>query len=317
MKTKFVKDLEKHDQLSEEQFVLISYKKNLTKSGDEYYRIELGDKTGIIGGNIWSDNIRNCEPDAIEEGKIVKVYGKIEEYKDAKQVNVISLGIAKEYSLNDFVATSKRDLEEMWKEFNGFLEEITSSDIKALLENLFSNEELQKKFKTHPAGEKVHHAFQGGLIEHILEMLDLAKIILKHYPEANKDIVYAGIVFHDIGKINEIDNLGIRFERTLKGNLLGHIIQSYEILLANIPDNFPENLLVRLKHVILSHHGILEYGSPVLPMTIEASIVSEVDMTSSRVRQYQKIMQENAESQKDFSERDFYLGTKVYLKQTD
>ena len=290
MKNKYVKDLEKHDQLSEEQFVLMNYKKNLTKSGDEYYRIELGDKTGTIGGNIWADNIVNCEPDAIEEGKIVKVFGKVEEYKSAKQINVLALGVASEYEMNDFVATSKRDLDEMWEEFKGFLGEIENEDIKKLMKNLFSNKEVSDKFKTHPAAEKVHHAFQGGLIEHVLEMLDLAKVMLKHYPEANKDIVYAGIIFHDMGKIEELDNLGVRFERTLKGNLLGHIMQSYEMLIEYAPEDFPEDLLIKIKHIILSHHGVLEYGSPVLPMTIEASIVSEVDVTSSKVRQYQKIM---------------------------
>lgn len=314
MKSIFVKDLKKNDILSEENFVMRSIKKNTTKAGDTYLRIELADKTGIIAGNIWNNKIENCEEDALQEGKVVKVWAKIEEFKGQLQVNVTSVGISGDYDESDFIATSDRDIDEMWNEFNQHIDSIPNDDVKNLISTVIKDKEIANRVKFHPAAEKLHHAFRGGMIHHMLEMYDIADIVLSYYPEANISLVKAGIFFHDLGKIFEIDDNITSYTRSLKGNLLGHIAMSYEILVKFAPDNFPDEILTQIKHIVLSHHGLLEYGSPVMPMTIEANIVHQIDNLSSKTRQYQRILSENEGSEEQFSGRDFAIGTKVFLK---
>lgn len=314
MKEYFVKDLKKNDQFSEEPFVVIKSQKNTARNGSEYYRVELGDKTGSVNGNIWADNIGNCEVENLVEGNIVKAWGKVEEYKGQAQLNITALGLTEDYEDADFMKVTERNPEEMWEEFKVHLAKMEDEDIKGFLLQIFKDKEIAEQYKVHPAAQRVHHEFQHGLLEHVMEMLDLSDVMLKYYPEADASLVKAGIILHDIGKLVELENQKITVNRTVPGGLIGHIIQGYEFVIKNIPEDFPEDKLLKLKHIILSHHGILEYGSPVVPKTLEAVIVSELDDASSKTRQYQKILKANIDNQDDFSARDFILGTEVYLK---
>jgi 3'-5' exoribonuclease len=317
MKKQFINTLKKDQQLENEQFVLSKLKRNITRSGDEYLRVEFSDRTGAVVGNVWGDKVANCEESALIEGTIVQVYAKVEEFKGSLQLNIWSIGKVDEYDIADFVEKSERDLDQMWAEFKAHISSIEDKDILDLVKSIFSDEAIREKFRTHPAAEMVHHAFQGGLLEHTLEMLDLAEPMYKYYPEANVSFVKAGIIFHDIGKLFEIENNLTHFERTIPGNLLGHLIQGYEFVVESAPKDFPQDKLMHLKHIILAHNGSLEFGSPVMPMTIEAVIVSEVDMTSSKTRQYKKILKQHQDTDANFSNRDFFLGTKVYVKNSE
>lgn len=314
MKTKFIKDLSKNDQLSGESFVLKIFKKNQTRSGDEYYKFEFSDKTGSISGNMWKDNIKNCDEEKIKEGCIATIYAKVEDYKGVLQLNVISVGLCEEYNEEDYVTVSNRDPEEMWEAFKKQVASITDKDYFGLITDIFKEEDIKEGYRRHPAAERVHHAFRYGLLEHVLEILTMAEGILEYYPEADKSLVKTGIILHDIGKLFEIEDQVTTFKRTDPGNLIGHIVLGYEFVCKKAAEDFPEDKLMKLKHIILSHHGVLEYGSPVVPMCIEAIIVSVLDDASAKIRQYQRVLSENQGKEEAFSERDMLLGTKIYLR---
>lgn len=314
MKSKYIKDLNKNDQLSAEIFVLKAFKINQTKSGDEYYKFEFSDKTGSISGNMWKDNIKNFDGDNVSEGEIVSVYAKVEEFKGSLQLNVISVGLAKDYDATDFIKVSDMDPEQMWEDLKKHVASIEDKDYFKLITEIFKDETIKVAYKSHPAAESVHHAFRHGLLEHVLEILEMAEALLKFYPQANKSLVKTGIILHDIGKIFEIADKQTTYQKTAEGMLLGHIIQGYEFISNKAGTDFPTDKLMKLKHIILSHHGILEYGSPVMPMLLEAVIVSTLDDASAKTRQYQKILKANEGKEDLFSDRDMLLGTKVYLK---
>lgn len=341
MKNRYVADFAVNDELSGEVVVVKSLKKNETKNGGEYYKVEFSDKSGTVNGNIWGDNIPNCESEALVEGAIVKVWGKVEDYKGAKQLKVTSMGIATDYDSGDLMAVSDRDPADMWKAFGEHIKGLEDVDIKELLIYIFSDENLKKQYQEYPAAERVHHGYKHGLLEHVLEMLDLSTALLHFYPVADISLVKAGCILHDIGKLEEMSYTGLKTDKTDIGLLMGHIVLGTEFLTETVKrynndreskkeEFFPEDKLLKLKHIILSHHGILEYGSPVVPMTIEAAIVSSVDDASAKVRQYQRILAENGIVQSErikkestestqndksaFSERDNILGTRIYLK---
>ncbi|MBD3363229.1 HD domain-containing protein [Candidatus Dojkabacteria bacterium] len=310
----FTIDLTNNQMISDEPFLIFDSKKNITKSGSEYYKLEIGDKTGRITAMIWEDSIPNCNETELKEGNIVNIWGKVEEYKGAKQIKILSTKPAENYKESDFISASKRNPKKMWEEFIDHVASIRDKNIKSLIKKIFEDEKIKTKFKNFPAAERIHHAYKHGLLEHVLEMLDMAEPICNFYPEADKSLVKAGIILHDIGKIIELEDNTISYLRTIEGNLIGHLILGYELVLKYLDTDFPEFLKIKLKHIILSHHGEQEFGSPVKPMIIEAIIVSQVDNLSSKTRQYQRILDENAQEQGEFSSRDPFLGTKVYLK---
>ncbi len=313
MKNTFIKDLENATTLTNEEFVLKSLILGTTKTGKEYARVVFGDKTGDVNGNMWQETLDSIDKKLLKEGQVYQISGRVETFKDALQINISSISPSKDYSDEDFIPVSRRHLDEMWEELMFYVDSIENKDIKDLLKKIFKNEKLANAYRVFPAAEKVHHAYKGGLMEHVLEMLEMSDSILKNYPEADASIVRAGIILHDIGKIYELANNSMSYSRSRIGNLVGHIVIGTEMFTHLSGKDFPKELGLQIKHIILSHHGILEYGSPVVPMTIEAIIVNQLDETSSKIRQYQRILQENEANEDEFSKRDFILGTKVLL----
>lgn len=313
MKTLYIKDLKKGTIITEEAFAVKSIEKRETKDKKNYFVVELIDKTGTIKANIWQDSIPNVSRQALVPGSIMLLSGKVEEYRGNLQVNILSGQKVDEGVVDDFIEASDFDIDELWKELNSYIDKVKNEKIKKLLNKIFDNSEIQRKYKTHPAAEYVHHQFHGGLLEHVVEMLDILQPLKKFYPEADYDLVTAGIILHDIGKLFELEPVGMTITRTTKGYLIGHLIMSYEILLEYGKDILDEKTLLNLKHIILAHHGMLEFGSPVLPATIEANMVSWIDQLSTKTRIYQKILRRNTNNESEFTERDSLIGTKLFL----
>jgi 3'-5' exoribonuclease len=227
-------------------------------------------------------------------------------------MNVFNAKMIDDTSLSDYMEASDFKIDDLWDELNKFIEDIKSPSIKAFLNKLLKDDETSRKYKTYPAAEFVHHSFRGGLLEHVLEMLNCAQPLRRFYPEANFDFITAGVILHDIGKLFELEPVGVAVQRTTEGYLIGHLIKSYEVVLQQGTE-LDENTKLNLRHIILSHHGLLEFGSPVLPATIEAVIVSYLDQLSSQTRIYQKVIRKNSENTQNFAEYDRIIGTKVYL----
>lgn len=312
MKEVYVKDLSKGMTLDGETFAVKELNKLETKNGKPYYKVSLIDKTGDITGQIWSDNIPNVEKGSLTPGNVVIIDAIVEEYRGAAQLNISRVNKVDETALDEFIEASDFDLDELWGMLEEHITSVEDSEIKDFLVSIFADKEIAAKYKTRPAAEYVHHSFHGGLLEHVVEMLELAKSMRMFYKEVNYDYVIAGIILHDIGKLFELDIEGTVVQRTTEGYLIGHLVKSYEFLYEHGKDKLSDEHILNLKHIILSHHGVLEYGSPVVPATIEASMVNAVDEASTKVRIFQKILRKNENSSELFAPWDNILKTRVY-----
>lgn len=312
MKKLYIEDLEKNMVLTNETFAIKESIQSKTKDGKPYYRLLLIDKTGTINAQIWADRFDQVDRKALKAGNVVMVDGVVDQFKGSPQLNIQKLTRVDESRLDEYMEASDFDLDELWEKVNAHIQKITDKSLQKFMAKVFADEAFVKHFRTAPGAEQVHHSFMGGLMEHVLEMLDLASAFEPFYKEANFDLVRTGIILHDIGKLFELEITGTVVQRTKEGTLLGHITQSYEFLLEKANGILEGEILLQLKHIILSHHGMLEFGSPVVPMTIEAAIVHGVDEASSKVRIFQKILRKSAKKEGDFSDFDTIIGRRVY-----
>lgn len=312
MKTYYVSDLQKGMSLQGDTFALREVQLMETKAKKPYYRVTLVDKTGSISGNVWGDNFARVEKSALKAGKVVMIDAVVEDYKGTLTLNIDRVTAVSEATLDEYVEGSDFDLDELFGALMNYIEKVENKEIKKYLDSLFSDEDFAMKYKTMPAAEYVHHSFRGGLIEHVVEMLDLMQPLRKYYPEADYDMITLGVILHDVGKLQELFVDGTVVQRSKVGYLIGHIALGFELIVKTAEKYLSEEQLLLLKHIILSHHGSLEFGSPVVPSTLEAGIVSQLDSISSQVRIFQKVIRKNKNRDESFSEWDNILRTKVY-----
>lgn len=256
------------------------------KNNKAYLNMKLLDKSGQIEARGW-DRAEQLSQN-FEKHDYVKVKGKVVFYQDHLQLNVFEIERVVDAAMNpaDFLPTSKQDIPKMYQE----LLQICRQDMKnpwvqKLILSILEDPQYRDTFQRAPAAKTNHHAWVGGLLEHILGLCKLAKSVLAFYPMINLDLVLAGLIMHDFGKVEEIESER-SFEYTDKGRLIGHLIIGVEILIrkaAQIPD-FPEKILHHLEHIVLSHHGHLEYGSPKRPKTLEALVVHHLDDMDSKIQ---------------------------------
>lgn len=282
--------LSKNDRI--DHFLLIKkLELRSTRSGNDFLSTELGDKTASLSANIW-EGFANIAAKA-SVGDVVKVNGTIEEYQNSLQIRVTSIRLATqsdEVSAKDFLPKSKRDLPVMKEEFNKKVDSISDKLLKKLLKQIFSEEQFEK-FCNAPAGKSWHHAYIHGLIEHTLEIIKICELICEFHSELNRDLIIAGAMLHDIGKIEELSFESV-FEYTDKGKLIGHIVIASNLVrdeIKKIP-GFPVELENGLIHLILSHQGKLEHASPVVPKTAEAIALYQADELSAKVNAYKNVI---------------------------
>ncbi len=296
-----------------EPFILEDIRQHMTKQGKPYYRLVLRDKTGTIVAQIWQDYFPFCSLATLQKGDVVQVDFVSESYNDQKTLTIRALAKAEEYNLSDLVASTNKNIDLLYTKLLNYIEAFSNKDLKKLLKDIFTDKQIAEEFRTMPAGERVHHDYIGGLLEHTLEVVEIALGILKHYPEADRDIVVSGALLHDIGKIYDYEFKNFSFRRSKKGYLIGHIVLAVELVNSFLPKDFDEELKLQLIHIILSHHHELEYGAVVRPATIEAAIVAMADYASSQVRQFQKAIVSNKPDDLGFGEYHKILRTKVYF----
>jgi len=253
------------------------------REGGRYFALTFADRTGQIDGRMWEID----EAGPFEPGDVVKVRGEICRFNERLQIKVDKIRRATpgEYELNDFVPQSQRDIGEMWSELLGWVASFHDPDLKSLLEAFLNDEEIAHQLKEAPAAKGLHHAWIGGLLEHILSLMAMCDLACRHYQEVNRDLLMTGVVLHDIGKLREL-RWGTSFDYTMEGQLLGHItigIGMIEQKVAGIP-NFPLAKRLLVEHLVLSHHGEYEYGSPKLPMTAEALLLHYLDNLDAKMQ---------------------------------
>ncbi|HEV2273754.1 MAG TPA: OB-fold nucleic acid binding domain-containing protein [Acidobacteriaceae bacterium] len=255
------------------------------KDGGQYLAVVLGDRTGQIECRMW-DNFAECAGQ-FEQGHIVKVRGEVSRYNGRYQLTLDRIRRAgdEEIELADYLPRTIFDVEQMWSELKACVESFSNPHLKALLLSFLADDEIAEAFRRAPAAKSLHHAWIGGLLEHVVSLLRLCEAAASHYPEINRDLLLTGAILHDIGKLQEL-SWGTSFTYTLSGQLLGHItlgIAMIERKLAGLPD-FPAELRILLEHMVLSHHGKLEFGSPKLPMIPEAVLFHYLDEMDAKMQ---------------------------------
>ena len=255
-----------------------------TKSGNPYLALRLADRTGEIDGRVW-DSAMDYLP-LFEADDFIKVRAEVDEFQGTLQLRILKLRKCHEaeIQLDDFLPKTPRNTEEMWAELGKIAFQVRHPFLRKLLEAFFADEGFVKKFKLAPAAKAVHHVYLGGLLEHTLSVVQLLLLIGPRYKGINQDLLIAGGILHDVGKISEL-SFDRSFDFTDPGRLLGHIMLTVQMVAEKIQriSEFPEELSTLLKHIILSHHGEYAFGSPKLPQTLEALLLHHVDDLDAKV----------------------------------
>jgi len=270
-------------------FLISAPQLRTTSRGDYYIAAYLGDKTGKVNGRMWqaSEAIYRSLP---EEG-FVSVKGRTENYQSSLQIVIEALEpvAMSEVALEEFMPATEKNTDQMFARIGKILAQIKNPHLKGLMEVFLADEELMRLLRTAPAAVALHHAYLGGLLEHTLAVMELGLGVVDLYPELERDLVLAGLFLHDIGKTSELDHQ-ISFKYSDQGQLLGHLVtgallvqKKIEVLNQKATKPFPAVLRDSLEHIIISHHGVREFGCPVLPATPEAFAVHYLDNLDSKV----------------------------------
>jgi 3'-5' exoribonuclease len=303
MKTPYVADLTPGTRL-ETTFLVQSKERKTASTGKPYLDLELRDASGVIRAKVW-DCDRLDQDFEVED--FVLVQGHVEAYRGTSQivVNAIRRCADQEIDPRDYFPRSSREPEEMYAELVGRLERMPEGPLRTVLLAVIQDPEIAAKFKFAPAAMSFHHAYLGGLLEHVLSLIQLGDQISDHYGSLHRDLVLAGLVLHDLGKIEELNYLR-SFRYTTRGQLVGHIALALGIVrekLRAIPD-FPDALRDQIEHIILSHHGKLEFGSPREPMFPEALVVHYLDDLDSKLESMRAQYAADKDRAGDFTARN-------------
>ena len=313
MKTLFVKDLKPGLEVTE-FFVLRKKELKEKYDGQRFLKLELGDRSGRIDAVVWDNSDQLY--DKAEVGEIVKVKGWVSTYKEMPQIKVDKIRRAKdeEIDLVDFLPQSERDFNLLYDDFKNIVQTIKNSYLRKLLDLLLEDSSFMEKFKRAPGGKLWHHARVGGLLEHTLKVVSICEKAAEMYDLVDRDLLITGALVHDIGKVNSYSAGGF-FDYTDEGRLLGHIVSGDELIEAKIQKiaDFPQDLALKLKHLILSHQGQLEFASPVVPQTIEAIILHYADELDAKADAFSHIIKTQKIKGKKWSDWVHLINRFIYL----
>jgi len=315
MKKRFITDIKAGDRV-DDIFVLSEKILSQKRDGNNFLNVTLSDKTGTLKGVVW-DNVDQIAA-GITSGDFAHVNGSVSDYRGTLQVVIKKMEPFSPDRIDpsDFLPKTSRDIEGMFERLVKRTDSITTDYLKALIDAFFKDKDFVKKFKTAPAAKKMHHAYIGGLLEHTLSMVSLADKIAGHYSGINRDLLLSGAILHDIGKIDEFE-YQFKIDYSDKGRLLNHIVIGIKMVdekLSGI-EHFPEDQMLLLKHLIVSHHGTREFGSPEPPKTIEAVLLNYIDEIDSKVNAIRDFIasedpDETWTSYHRLLERHFFKGNK-------
>ena len=287
---KFITELKDNDHVL--GHYLCKFKQSLkTRAGKTYYSLKLQDKTGAVDAKVWelTKDIQD-----FNEGDVIKIDATALSYQGEIQIKIHKLRRSQEgeYVISDYIPTTEKDVEEMYRQVVELVNSIENPYIKTLLENiLIKNEARAAAFKTHSAAKAMHHGYMGGLLEHILSVAQICDFMSSRYKYVNRDLLLAGAFLHDIGKIYELSPMP-QNEYTDDGQMLGHIIIGIEMVVLETAkiENFPHELASLIKHLIISHHGEFEFGSPKLPSTAEAILLHYADNMDAKLKTIEEVL---------------------------
>lgn len=288
------------------------------RNGQLYLQVELADKSGIITGRLW--NASDDDFGAFDDGDYVRVEGHTQLYSGALQIIISAIERADPRTIDEseFLVLSKNELVRLEAELATLLGTIRSTPLKALADEIIADQPLMAAFKRTPAGVKHHHAYAGGLLDHVVNLMRLADRVAPLYPALDRDLLLIGVLVHDIGKVRELESLQ-GFSYTDEGQLLGHVLLGLEIVDAKIRSieardgkPFAPETAVRVKHMIASHHGQYEFGSPKLPMTLEAVALHHLDHLDAKMAGTIQLLQNEATAEDGWTQYQQSQGRKFF-----
>ena len=321
MTRRFINQLGERETVGE-VFLVSDKQLRTNRNGNLYLQLRLADRTGSVNAMLWNANDQIYS--SFENGDYVRVQATTQFYNGALQMIVqrIDRVDATTVDESEFATLDSAELDRLVARLAGLLRGVSDPHLRALAESFLIDYVLMDKLSRAPAGVKNHHAYQGGLLEHVVSLMELCSVVAPRYPEVDADLLLLGAFLHDIGKIDELT-----YERDLgysdAGQLIGHLMMGVELLGDKIEQSqelsgepFPRELELRLKHMILSHHGQYEFGSPRLPMTIEAIVLHFLDNLDAKVHAFSQLITTDVNTESNWTPYNSMLGRKLYKGST-
>jgi len=285
MKDFFISDCSRHEnKIVTSTYVVVSKQIKPKKTGEPYLALTLGDRSGQLEAKMW-DNVEEVL-DAFEQDDFLKIKGLVNKYKMRFQLTVHKLRKLgdSEIDFSDYLPKTTKNIDELWQTLTNFIDSFRNPHLKSLVQSFMADPQIAAAYRNAPAAKTLHHAYIGGLLDHVVSLFRSCDLMCTNYPQINRDLLLTGAFMHDIGKIYEL-TYNRSFSYTTKGQLLGHMIIELEMLqakLAHFP-GFPEELKTLIEHLIISHHGQYDFGSPKLPMFPEALMLHYLDDLDSKM----------------------------------
>jgi 3'-5' exoribonuclease len=302
----------------DEVYLLADKQLRANRNANLYLLAQLRDRSGVISGLMWNVVEESMAP--VQAGDFVRAKGKVQLYQGGLQIILTHVQPVPpgSFDLVDFEQSATESVEKMMSRLREILLAIDDPPLRTLMECFLVDDALMNAFSTAPAGVKTHHAYRGGLLEHVLNILETAVRIADLYPSIDLNLLLAGIFLHDLGKVREM-SYDASFLYTDEGQLLGHILIAIEILNEKIKqvgeqtgEPFPEETALRLKHMIASHHGEYAFGSPKLPMTPEAIALCHLDNLDAKVHEFSRAIEDDPNGQSNWTPFSPRLDRKLY-----
>jgi len=285
MKDFYICDCARHEnKIVTSSFVVVAKQIKPKKTGEPYLALTLGDRSGQLEAKMW-DNVEDVL-DAFEQDDFLKVKGLINKYKLRFQLTIHKLRKLGESEIDfaDYLPKTTKDIDELWHTVANFVDSFQNPHLKSLVQAFMADAEIAAAYRNAPAAKTLHHAYIGGLLDHVVSLFRSCDLVCRNYPQINRDLLLTGAFLHDIGKVHEL-TYNRSFTYTTKGQLLGHMIIELEMLQAKLAllPGFPEELKTLVEHLIISHHGQYDFGSPKLPMFPEALMLHYLDDLDSKM----------------------------------
>jgi 3'-5' exoribonuclease len=301
MKSPFIREL-KPDEISTAVFLVKTKEVRQKRTGEPYLSLLLADRTGEIESKMW-DNVSEVV-ETFDREDFIKVRGLTQLYNNRPQLTIHRLRRVADHEVDfaDFFPASLQDPEKMWNELRGIVAALDNDHVRRLLDAFLDDPEIAVRYRIAPAAKSIHHAFRSGLLEHVLSLAKLAKLAAGHYGSVDLNLLIAGVVLHDIGKIHEL-SYDRAFGYSPEGQLLGHITIAIRMIadkLQAFPD-FPVELRNLIEHMVVSHHGQLEFGSPKLPIFPEALLLHYLDDMDSKMECMRMLIDKDPQSEGYFT----------------
>jgi 3'-5' exoribonuclease len=310
MKDFYISECIRHEnKVVTSNFVVVSKQIKPKKTGEPYLALTLGDRSGQLDAKMW-DNVEEVLT-VFEQDDFLKIKGLVNKYKNRFQLTIHKLRKLgdSEIEFADYLPKTTKDIDELWRTLGEFVSSFQNHHLQELIRAFMADPEIAAAYRNAPAAKTLHHAYIGGLLDHVVSLFRSCDLICRNYPQVNRDVLLTGVFLHDIGKIHELA-YNRSFSYTTRGQLLGHMVIELEMLqakLALVP-GFPNELKTLLEHLIISHHGEYEFGSPKLPMFPEALLLHYMDDLDSKMEAMRAHFEREADLESPWTSYNASLG---------